>query len=140
MNAQEHYLEAVRLLALAPIDPARIAGTTDSAVIAQLGAAGPGGLSLPGLAGRLRQPVAATEQLLHQLLQAGHVTRLDTGLYGVPAPTDQRSARPTWSPETSTSTTHVLLAALGHALLACTAADLTGRGHDLITSHRLERG
>lgn len=37
---QEHCGEAVRLLALAPIDAARIPGTADSTVIAQLSAAG----------------------------------------------------------------------------------------------------
>lgn len=131
-----HYREAVRLLALAPIDTALIPGTPDSAVIAQLAAAGPDGLSLPQLARVLGRPVADTEQLLHQLQQAGHVTRLPTGMYGVPA------ARPKGStsrPETSTSTTHVLLAALSQALLACTAATVSG-GMDLHDSHRPERG
>jgi hypothetical protein len=128
-----HYSEAVRLLALAPIDTALIAGTPDSAVIAQLAAAGLDGMSLPQLARVLRRPLADTEQLLNQLRRAGHVTQLPTGMYGVPV------NRATSSPETSTSTTNVLLAALSHALLSRTAADLTS-GTDLHDSHRPERG
>lgn len=131
-----HYSEAVRLLALAPIDTALIPGTPDSAVIAQLTAAGPDGLSLPQLARVLRRPLSATEQLLNQLQQAGHVTQLPTGMYGVPA---TRENRATSRPETSTSTTNVLLAALSQALLACTAATVPG-GIDLHDSHRPERG
>lgn len=130
-----HYREAVRLLALAPIDTALIPGTPDSAVIAHLTATGPVGLSLPQLARVLRRPVADTEQLLDQLQQAGHITRLTTGMYGVPAARPNRS---TSSPETSTSTTNVLLAALSQALLASTAAAVPAI--DLHDSHRPERG
>jgi len=131
-----HYREAVRLLALAPIDTALIPGTPDSAVIAQLTAAGPDGLSLPQLARVLRRPVSGTEELLHQLQQAGHVTQLPTGMYGVSVAQPNRA---TSRPETSTSTTNVLLAALSQALLACTAAIVPG-GIDLHDSHRPERG
>lgn len=138
MSVTHHYREAVRLLALAPIDTALIAGTPDSAVIAQLTAAGPDGLSLPQLARVLRRPVSDTEQLLIQLQQAGHVTQLPTGMYGVPALAAQPN-RATSGPETSTSTTNVLLAALSQALLACTAATVPG-GIDLHDTHRPERG
>jgi hypothetical protein len=131
-----HYREAVRLLELAPIDITLIPGTAGAAVFGQLAVAGPDGMSLPQLARVLGRNLADTEQLLTQLQQAGRTTRLETGFYAVPAahqPTGSTS-----SPETSTSTTDVLLAALSHALLACTAASPCGI--DLHDSHRPERG
>jgi hypothetical protein len=135
LNAyRKNFAEAERLLALVDLP---MAGRTDSAVIARLEAAGPDGLSLPALARVTHESVAATEQRLLQLLAVGLIKRLETGCYSTPT---DASTSPETSPSATTFTTNVLLAALGHAVLARAAAvDLTD-GTDPTTSRRLERG
>ncbi|MFB6726781.1 hypothetical protein ACFCV3_41810 [Kribbella sp. NPDC056345] len=123
MNGPDHYRESERLLALATNRIPQTLSQTDADVLRHLGTARQGGMSVPALAHRLKQPISVTELRLVVLEQTHQVVRLEDGTYAVPEPGEAATS----SPETSTSsTTDLLLAALTNAWLANCAATVAG--------------